>query len=102
MGSKHLDHNDQGGQSSRLENQKGEGPMTCFFCKGNLENSTTTHMIELPHCILIVKNVPCHRCDQCGEITLSSDVIEELDKLVSLFESAMTEVAVVNYPRKSA
>ena len=45
--------------------------MTCFFCKGNLENSTTTHMIELEHCILIVKNVPCHRCDQCGEITLS-------------------------------
>ena len=73
-----------------------------FFCKGNLENSTTTHMIELEHCILIVKNVPCHRCDQCGEITLSSDVIEELDKLASLFESAMTEVAVVNYPRKSA
>ena len=64
--------------------------MTCFFCKGNLENSTTTHMIELEH------------CDQCGEITLSSDVIEELDKLASLFESAMTEVAVVNYPRKSA
>ena len=76
--------------------------MTCFFCKGNLENSTTTHMIELEHCILIVKNVPCYRCDQCGEITLSSDVIEELDKLASLFESAMTEVAVVNYPRKSA
>ena len=76
--------------------------MTCFFCKGNLENSTTTHMIELEHCILIVKNVPCHRCDQCGEITLSSDVIEELDKLASLFESVMTEVAVVNYPRKSA
>ena len=70
--------------------------MTCFFCKGNLENSTTTHMIELEHCILIVKNVPCHRCDQCGEITLSSDVMD------SLFESAMTEVAVVNYPRKSA
>ena len=63
--------------------------MTCFFCKGNLENGTTTHMIELEHCILIVKNVPC-------------DVIEELDKLASLFESAMTEVAVVNYPRKSA
>ena len=59
--------------------------MTCFFCKGNLEDSTTTHMIELEHCILIVKNVPCHRCDQCGEITLSSDVIEELDKLASLF-----------------
>lgn len=76
--------------------------MTCFFCKGDMAPSTTTHMIELEHCILIVKNVPCHRCSQCGEVTLGSDVIEELDKLALLFESAMTEVAVVNYPLQTA
>lgn len=76
--------------------------MTCFFCKGTMENSTTTHMIELEHCILIVKNVPCHRCDQCGEVTLDSDVIEQLDALTLLFANSMTEVAVVNYSSKTA
>ena len=36
------------------------------------------------------------------DVVIPMTVIEELDKLASLFESAMTEVAVVNYPRKSA
>ncbi len=76
--------------------------MTCFFCKGTMEDSTTTHMIELEHCILVVKNVPCHRCDQCGEVTLGSDVIEQLDSLALLFQNVMTEVAVVNYSGKTA
>ncbi|MEG2000576.1 MAG: type II toxin-antitoxin system MqsA family antitoxin [Evtepia sp.] len=71
--------------------------MTCFFCKGDMLDGTTSHMIELEHCIVVVKNVPCHRCSQCGEIVFNSDVIERLDTLLALFESAMTEVAVVNY-----
>ena len=70
--------------------------MTCFFCKGNSVPGTTTHMIELERCILIVKGVPCHRCAQCGEVTLDSNVIEQLDELAALFENAMTEVAVIN------
>ncbi len=76
--------------------------MTCFFCKGSMQPDSTTHMIELERCILIVKHVPCHRCEQCGEVTLGSDVIEQLDALASMFESAMTEVAIVNYPDKTA
>lgn len=76
--------------------------MTCFFCKGNMAEGTTTHMIELEHCILIVKHVPCKRCDQCGEVTLGSDVIEQLDNLAALFSKVMTEVAVVNYSEQTA
>lgn len=33
--------------------------MTCFYCKGDMENSTTTYMTDLGKCIVIVKNVPC-------------------------------------------
>ena len=41
--------------------------MTCLFCKGDMVNSTTTFTAELEHGIVIVKNVPCFKCDQCGE-----------------------------------
>ncbi len=71
--------------------------MNCFFCKGNVAESTTTHMIELENCILIVKNVPCLKCKQCGEVAFSSDVIEKLDDIAATFKNAMTEVAVINY-----
>ena len=32
--------------------------MTCFLCKGTMKAGHTTHMMELPNCILIIKNVP--------------------------------------------
>lgn len=75
--------------------------MSCMFCKGTMIESFTTHMIETEHCILIVKNVPCYKCRQCGEVAFSSDVIENLDQLVYKLGSILTEVAVVNY-QKSA
>ncbi len=40
--------------------------MKCFFCKSDMENGFTTHVAELEKCIVIIKNVPCMKCDQCG------------------------------------
>lgn len=71
--------------------------MTCFFCKGNMENSTTTFMVQLENCIVIVKNVPCHKCDQCGEESFSFEVTERLEQIVDRCKDALTEIAVVNY-----
>ena len=42
--------------------------MTCFYCKGDLKPSTTTHFVDLKKCIVIVKNVPCLECSKCGEV----------------------------------
>ena len=36
--------------------------MTCFYCKGDMTESTTTHFAELKNCIVIIKNVPCYKC----------------------------------------
>ena len=41
--------------------------MTCFYCKGDLKPSTTTHFVDLKKCIVIVKNVPCLECSKCGK-----------------------------------
>lgn len=32
--------------------------MTCFYCKGNIEISTTTYMTDYHDCYIIIKNVP--------------------------------------------
>ena len=41
---------------------------TCFFCKnGTVIHTVTTYMVDLETCIVIVKNVPCEECTQCGE-----------------------------------
>lgn len=76
--------------------------MDCFFCKGDLVDSTTTHVVTLDNCIIIVKNVPCAKCSQCGETSYSDEVAEKLEYIVGSLRTALTEIAVVSYTDKVA
>ena len=76
--------------------------MRCFFCKGELEKSTTSHVVTLDNCIIIVKNVPCTQCTQCGETFFDDDVADKLERIVKELRNAITEIAVVNYSDKVA
>ena len=71
--------------------------MTCFFCKGSMVESTTIHTVELKNCIVVIKNVPCYKCDQCGEVAINGEVAQRIEQIVAGFEKALTEIAVVNY-----
>jgi len=74
----------------------------CFFCKGKLNESTTTHVVTLDSCIIIIKNVPCMHCEQCGETYFNDYVAEQLERIVNELQSVVTEIAVVNYVDKAA
>lgn len=71
--------------------------MTCFMCKGEIISSTTTFMVDLGNCIIIVKNVPCSQCSQCGEITYSNEVAKRLEKIVDTLKNTVTEISVIDY-----
>lgn len=71
--------------------------MKCFFCKGELTDGTTTHVVTLDNCVIVVKNVPCDRCSQCGEAFFSDEVAERLERIVDSFRAIVTEIAVVSY-----
>lgn len=71
--------------------------MTCFFCKGKMAESTTIHTVELDNCIVVIKNVPCMKCSQCGEVVINGEVAARIEEIVAGFEKALTEIAVVNY-----
>lgn len=74
--------------------------MNCFFCKGELEDSTTTHVVTLDKCIIIVKNVPCTCCRQCGESFFDDAVAKQLEKIVEAVKhGVMSEVAIIDYAR---
>lgn len=71
--------------------------MTCFYCKGNVEPSTTTYMIDHCGCYIIIKNVPCERCTQCGEEYLDGTTLERIEEIVQKVKGMLTEIAVVDY-----
>lgn len=71
--------------------------MTCFYCKGSMAESTTTHVVEIGECVIIIKHVPCQKCRQCGEVVYTGSVVERLEQITEQLEKTLTEVAIVNY-----
>ena len=72
--------------------------MTCFFCKGEMKPGTTIHTVQLKNCVVVIKNVPCMKCEQCGEVVLSADTVEKIEHILQTVEKAVAEITVVNFP----
>lgn len=72
----------------------------CMHCKGDtFKKSTTTHVVNYQDCIIVIKNVPCEECEQCGEKYYSDDVAERLEAMVDDAKSRMQELSVIDYSR---
>lgn len=71
--------------------------MTCFFCKGTMEDSVTMHLSQLGTGIVVVKNVPCYKCTQCGEVVYPLGIGERLEEIINTLRNTLTEVAIVTY-----
>ncbi|MCI9357376.1 MAG: YgiT-type zinc finger protein, partial [Lachnospiraceae bacterium] len=50
-------------------------------------------------CVIIVKNVPCEECEQCGAKYYSDETARQLEKLVNTAKQLMQEISVINYTK---
>lgn len=73
--------------------------MTCFTCKGDVEKTTTSYMTEYNGCFIIIKNVPCSKCTQCGEEYLNGVTLQKIESILKKLKSVLTEIAVVDYTK---
>ena len=72
----------------------------CRYCKNStVVNSTTTYVVNYKNCIIVIKNVPCFECDQCGENYYTDEVAECLEIIVDKVKKLMQEIAVIDYPQ---
>jgi YgiT-type zinc finger domain-containing protein len=74
----------------------------CFYCKGTLKPNHNTHFSELDNCMVIVKNVPCFVCSQCGEVVYTMTMVEQLEKIIDSVKAIKTEVVIMDYARCAA
>lgn len=71
--------------------------MTCFKCKGNLEEKITNYFVDLENTIIIIKGVPAKVCSECGEQYFDDKTAENIDKIVEQLKNLSAEVTVVKY-----
>ena len=76
--------------------------MACFFCKGELEEGSATHVTDIGERVIIVRAVPCLKCDQCGETSYTGTVFEKLESIINKLRNTSTEVAIVRYSNSAA
>ena len=64
-----------------------------------IKNSFTTHVVNYSNSVIIIKNVPCEKCEQCGEIFYTDEVAEQLEKLVEAAKSLLQDISVIDYSK---
>ena len=74
--------------------------INCLSCKsGEMVESTTTYTAVLKKCILIIKNVPCVECKQCGDVLYNTDILEKIDHIAAMAEEMASEVSIIDYTK---
>lgn len=64
-----------------------------------MAETTTIYVEKLRNGILIIKNVPCKKCSQCGEEFFSMITMKEIEKLGKIAESIISEVMIIDYTK---
>ena len=74
----------------------------CFFCKGALKTGSANHFVDLESRMIIIKNIPCQKCEQCGEVVYTGYVLRRIEQITKTIKKSYTEIAIVNYTDEAA
>ena len=71
--------------------------MLCMKCGAKTEEGLTTDVTDIGNCLVIVRNVPAHKCRECNEIFYTADVVKKLEEIVEKARTLVQEISVVDY-----
>lgn len=72
--------------------------MRCMSCKyGEMQDASTTYFTQLNRCYVIIENVPCLKCQQCGEEFLGVEVAERIDNILDGLEKIASKIFILDY-----
>ena len=73
--------------------------MLCMKCGSNAEKGFTTDVTDLGNCHVIVRHVPCYKCNECDEVIYTADVVKKLEQIVEKAKELMQDISIVDYDR---
>lgn len=71
--------------------------MKCMKCGKSAYRSMTSEAIELGFNLLVVRNIPCYKCEECDEIFYTGDVVEKIESIIAEAKQFTQAVRVINY-----
>ena len=72
--------------------------MKCLVCKADsMIDSKSTYFATLENCYVIIENVPCKKCTQCGEVVYSASVMEKIDDIIDRIQNIASKIFIMDY-----
>lgn len=72
--------------------------MKCLLCKeDSMVESKSAYFAELENCYVIIENVPCLKCNQCGEVVYSASVMEKIDEILEKVQSVASRIFIMDF-----
>ncbi len=72
--------------------------MKCLICKADsMVESKSTYFAQIDNCYVIVENVPCYQCTQCGEVVYSASIMEKIDDILDRLQNIASKIFIMDY-----
>ena len=71
--------------------------MKCMRCGKTAYKSMTSEAIELGFGLLVIRNIPCYKCEECDEIFYTGDVVQRIEAIVAEAKKLMQDIRVIEY-----
>lgn len=72
--------------------------MKCLSCKmEEMQEATNTYFVKPSNCYVIIENVPCYKCSQCGEVYYKASVLEKIDEILEKLEHIASKIFILDY-----
>ena len=72
--------------------------MKCLICKADsVIESESAYFAQIDDCYVIIENVPCWKCTQCGEVVYSMNVMERIDEILDKLQSIASKIFIMDY-----
>lgn len=62
-----------------------------------MKEAVAPYFAELPQGYLIIENVPCRRCDQCGETVFANSVVKKIEAILCAHQQNAPKVTVLDF-----
>ena len=71
--------------------------MKCIKCGSTAYKSVNSEAIELGFGLLVIRDIPCYKCEECDEIFYTGDVVQKIEAIVAETKQLMREIRVIYF-----
>lgn len=64
-----------------------------------MQESKTSYFAKLESSYVIIENVPCLKCTQCGDEVFRGSVVEKIDDILDNLENIVSKIPIIDYSK---